>query len=72
MIQIHYTLTMKGNDIPSWQKSQCGSMSLFPQALRESLKSKDLLAAGTILTNLPSIDGVRHLSKYMDAVSEWE
>ena len=74
MVQISYTLTMNGNNIPSWQKSQCGSTSIFPQALRESLKNKDLLAAGTILANISSIDGVRHLSKYMNAVSgqEWD
>lgn len=68
MVQISYTLTMNGNNIPSWQKSQCGSTSIFPQALRESLKNKDLLAAGTILANISSIDGVRHLSKYMNAL----
>lgn len=72
MIQISYTLTMKGNNIPSWQKSQCGSTSLFPQALQESLKDNDLLAAGKLLANMPSIDGVRQLSKYMNAVSERE
>lgn len=72
MIQISYTLTMKGNNIPSWQKSQCGSMSIFPQALRESLKSKDLLAAGKLLANIPSTDGVQQLSKYMNSVSDRE
>lgn len=72
MIQISYTLTMQGNNIPSWQKSQCGSMSLFPHALGESLKDKDLLAAGKLLANIPSVDGVRQLSKFMNAVSDSE
>lgn len=72
MIQISYTLVMKGNSVPSWQKSQCGSTSIFPQALQESLKDKDLLAAGKLLANMPSVDGVQQLSKYMNTVSECE
>ncbi|MCJ1465856.1 hypothetical protein MMC07_004475 [Pseudocyphellaria aurata] len=68
MIQISYLFVMKGNSVPSWQRSQCGSTSIFPQALQESLKDKNLLAAGKLLANMPSVDGVQQLSKYMNTL----
>lgn len=69
LLQINYTLVMRGSSIPYWQRTRCGALSLLPNELRDCLEEGDCLAASDCFLKISLHDTLRLCeSKYLNAV----